>query len=169
LKSPEQSVVCAIKLLLAHALWHGHTYGETIREVLDHTARRFDRVVQWKIPNAPVLCAIAPRAAFLRLDTPAHQGQITQTVKQMARISGIMAHVTSKDIRNGSARGTAYLMKDVRGAASGATALVLGHSEGSLASGVTRDYIGPHQETVYNLRAENPLKIVRRRNLPLYR
>ena len=151
-------MICPIKLLLVHALRHGYVHGSTIQEVLDHTARRVDRTVQWKMPAAPVLCQLSKSSAFLKLDRPAPQNQINANIKKMALLAGVLVPVTSRAIRAGGARDVTYLKKTIRGVASSTTALIVNHSRVSLDRGTTAGYVGALQETVYNLKAADPFE-----------
>lgn len=154
LTDPSYGVMCPVKLLVIFALRTGQSYGTTVAELLDHTAQRVDRTVQWKNPKAPVLCRMKCNSALLVLDHPAPQRQITRTIKEMALIAGLLAPVTAMSVRRGSARDNAYLKKRLVGVADSSTALTLGHKPSSLASGLTARYVGPLQEAQYNFRAE---------------
>jgi uncharacterized C2H2 Zn-finger protein len=71
----------------------------------------------------------------------------------MGLITKILVPVTSKDLRNGSARDIAHLKKSMRGTDHRATALQIGHSEDMVRNETTANYIGALQDTVYNMRA----------------
>jgi hypothetical protein len=145
-------------MLLVLALRLGQTYGVTIDEVLEHTSRRHDRTIQWKNPDHPVLCSIRKGRRFLQVDNPAPARQLTDTVKVMGLIAGILVPIASRDIRSGAARDIAHIKKGMRGTDQRAAALHIGHSEDSVRAGTTAHYIGALQNTVYNMRAADPLE-----------
>ncbi|OBT74080.1 hypothetical protein VF21_07115 [Pseudogymnoascus sp. 05NY08] len=142
LENPSQSIACPVKLLLVLALRLGYVYGRTIQECLAHTARRMDRTIQWKVPNAPVFCKMNGHSAFLKLDEPAGQHQVRYTLQQMALLTGILERVDSRGIRRGALRDQAYLDRAMTGVATRCTALVAGHSSTAFARGTTQDYVG---------------------------
>lgn len=158
LKNPSQSVACPIKLLLVLALRLGYVYGRTIEDCLAHTARRMDRTIQWKVPNAPVFCKMNGNSAFLKLDEPAGQHQVRYTLQQMALLTGILDRVDSRGIRRGALRDQAYLDRAMTGVATRCTALIAGHSSTAFARGTTQDYVGALEHPIYNMRADLPRK-----------
>ncbi|KFZ05831.1 hypothetical protein V501_07977, partial [Pseudogymnoascus sp. VKM F-4519 (FW-2642)] len=158
LENPSQSVACPIKLLLVLALRLGYVYGRTIEDCLAHTARRMDRTIQWKVPNAPVFCKMNGNSAFLKLDEPAGQHQVRYTLQQMALLTGILDRVDSRGIRRGALRDQAYLDRAMTGVATRCTALIAGHSSTAFARGTTQDYVGALEHPIYNMRADLPRK-----------
>lgn len=146
--------MCAVKLLMIIALRLGQVHGTTLKDVLLHTAERLDRTVQWTAPNAPVLCKFTVSACTLLLDKPAGQHRINHSLRAMGLVAGLLAPVTSHSIRNGGIRDTSHVKKVVAGVVNHATAAVAGHTNTALHKGITADYSGPFQETVYNARAD---------------
>lgn len=153
-----QSAICLIKVLLIVALRLGRVYGKTLNEVLVHTAGTPNRMVQWTKPEAPVICLLGRGTDTTAHAKPAQQTCIAEALKQMALSAGVLASVNTRHIRNGSLRDTAYLGKRISGVADRCIALVAGHTVNSLNAGTTAEYIGPHQQLIYNLRAEAPFK-----------
>lgn len=158
LENLSQSVACPIKLLLVLALRLGYVHGTTVEDCLAHTARRMDRTIQWKAPDAPVFCRMSGHSAFLNLDKPAGQHQVRITLQQMALLTGILDRVDSRGIRRGALRDQAYLDKATTGVATRCTALVAGHSSTAFARGTTQDYVGALEHPIYNMRADLPRK-----------
>jgi hypothetical protein len=76
----------------------------------------------------------------------------------MGLIASILMPITLKDIQSGAARDIAYIKKGMRGTDHRAAALHIGHSEDSVRSGTTVHYISALQNTIYNMRAADPLK-----------
>ena len=154
LKDTEKNVTCVIKHIMIIALRFGHVFGTTITEVLDHTARRADKTVQWTHPEWPVICAM-DRGVELPVQKPALYGQLSRTTKLMALAAGILGRSTSHAFRHGALRDSAYLEKTIAGVATAAVALVAHHADGTRASGITQKYVGALQVPIYNLRAES--------------
>lgn len=154
LEDASQSVVCVVKMLLIIALRFGRVRYTTIEEVLAHAAERYDGVVEWANPEAPVLCQMARGTSTVAYDKPAHQSQVRNAVQDIALAAGILDKVTSHDIRRGALRDAAYLKQPVYGAAGRTVALVANHTLDSLENGVTQDYVGPLQQPIWNMRAE---------------
>jgi hypothetical protein len=158
LEDPSQSVVCVVKMLLVIALRFGRVRHTTIEEVLAQAAGRYDGIVEWADPEAPVLCQIARGTSTVAYDKPAHQSQVLHSVQDMALAAGILDRVTTIDIRKGALRDAAYLKKSVSGVANRAVALVANHASDSLDKGTTQDYVGPLQQPIWNMRAEQQLE-----------
>lgn len=154
LEDASQSVVCVVKLLLVIALRFGRVRHTTIEEVLAQAAERYDGAVEWANPEAPVLCQIARGTSTIAYDKPAHQSQVRNAVQEIALAAGILDKVTSIDIRRGALRDAAYLKQPVYGVADRAVALVANHTLNSLDNGVTQGYVGPLQQSIWNMRAE---------------
>lgn len=147
-----------IKILLPQALRHGLVFGRNIYEVLQHTAARADRTVQWTDGKRPVLAAIGHptqglRSSFLDWSRPAAAKQILATVRKMGLQAGVLVPLISHDIRRGAARDVAHHTKHTTAAANPFVAESLGHTNVSHGRGVTKAYVGPHQAAVFNTRA----------------
>ncbi|KIV96346.1 hypothetical protein PV10_00227 [Exophiala mesophila] len=159
LSEPEHYPVCAIRLLLIHALRHGLCHGQDLQAVLEHTLATPDRTVVWKQPNLPIISAQTwPRPGFLNLEKPAHKGFFNQAVRSMALVSGIVERVTSHHIRAGVARDVANLAEPILGIDGDGPRQALGHTRKSTAGGITGDYVGPNQTRFFNRRAESDFK-----------
>jgi len=152
-----QSPACAIKLILAMALRQGFSHGSTLDEVLRHTARRADGIIQWTRSDLPVFCQLRKGLSpFLKLEKPAGQEQILHSLREMAHRAGILEdRIDTRALRRGALRDQAYAKKSVSGVATRATAMIAGHSNKSFAMGTTRDYVGALEISSYNLRAED--------------
>lgn len=153
LSNMAQSAICLIKLLLGVALRFGHVNGTTLAQVLEHTANRADRTIQWTRPDWPVICAM-PNGASLPSKTPALYQQLDKSVKQMALAAGILGRATSHALKRGVARDVAYSQKQIAGVGTAAVQMALHHSNATRRSGTTQDYAGSSQVPIYNMRAE---------------
>ncbi|SMR55280.1 unnamed protein product [Zymoseptoria tritici ST99CH_1E4] len=158
LEHPGQSVVCVIKLLLIIALRFGRVNHTSLEDLLAEASDRFYKSVVWKYPEAPVLCQIARGTSTLAFDKPAHQSQILHAVQEMALTAGLLAPVDTRSIRNGSIRDAAYLKKSINGVSDRVTAFVANHTTKALDKGTNQNYIGPLQQPIFNMRAEDPFE-----------
>lgn len=154
LEDASQSAVCVVKMLLIIALRFGRVRHATIEEVLAQAAGRYDGVVEWAKPEAPVLCQIARGTSTIAYDKPAHQSQVRNAVQEIALAAGILDEVNSHDIRRGALRDAAYMSQPIHGAAGRAVALIANHTVKSLDNGNTQEYVGPLQQPIWNMRAE---------------
>jgi len=136
------------------ALRFGQVFGTTLSQVLDHTAQRVDKVVQWTRPDWPVFCRMN-LGVLLPVREPAPYTQVSSSLRQMALAAGVLGHVTPHDIKRGSVRDTAYLKKTLTGVTNAAVGLVAHHKTKSTNAGVTGGYVGSLQTPMYNLRAES--------------
>ena len=60
-----QNVICLVKLLMVVALRFAHLQDRnSLKEVLEHMAKRRDRTVQWTRPTWPIICQM-PRGKQL--------------------------------------------------------------------------------------------------------
>ena len=148
-----QSAVCVIKLLLIVALRFGRVGHTTIEGVLAEAAERHDGLVQWRTPNAPVLCQMPRGISTTSYGKPAHQSQIKFSVRDMADAAGLLVSVDTRDIRNGALRDVAYMSTPLHGVSNRSTALVANHTNMALEKGTNQGYVGPLQQSVWNLRA----------------
>ncbi|KAK5171127.1 uncharacterized protein LTR77_004271 [Saxophila tyrrhenica] len=153
LEDPNHSAVCLVKLLLIVALRLGQVQFSTIHEVLAQAAARWDGAVQWKDPKAPVVCKLRPKRDFSK---PASTDQLRATVKAMALNAGVLAPITTHDLRRGALRDTAYrTTQSTSGLADNFVALAAGHTDKALSNGVTQHYVGDLQTPLWNDRASN--------------
>ncbi|KAK4560928.1 hypothetical protein LTR86_004883 [Recurvomyces mirabilis] len=150
-----QSCVCLIAVLLVVALRLGRVRPHNLQGVLDRAAARHDGVVEWEAPDAPVLCRLPRGSSTSSYDIPATQHQILDTIREMGLAAGVLGNITTGDIRNGALRDTAYLDKRVAGVAGLDTAIVAGHTTTAYGKGLTQEYVGPIQQPIWNMRAEN--------------
>ena len=147
--------MCAINLLLIHAMRHGYVEGTTIDDVLSKAHIHIEGQIIWKYPDRPVLCpSLTPRNRLVNVEKPASTEYALSTIRSMATAAGLDASIiNTKAIRNGSARDLAYVKTSQAGVAVGVTALALGHSVRTRDKGVTQDYIGPLQDSTWSDRA----------------
>lgn len=153
--TPDDNVVCPVKVPLMQALRLAHTDATTTEELLAQARRRRDHRIVWK-PEAmdrPVIPAIAPAGSQLLVDRPALPQQVSQSVQATANALGILVPVSSHDVRRGSAQDIVYL-GEVAGTSNRGVAAALGHSEQSRRKGVTTKYIGPVKEDLWSKRLE---------------
>jgi hypothetical protein len=158
LERAEDSCMCPIKLLMVHALRHGLCYGTTVPEVLKDAMGTRNKLVRWRYPKYPVLCARKKNPHLLDLTAPAPATQITESIRSMGIVSGIIGHLKARDLRRGSARDTTHLAKTLRGSANVSTGLVLGHTRKTVANDISQRYSGPLQEDILSLRANSDFK-----------
>ena len=152
-----------IHLLLVHALRHGFIVkANTLEEALEQANVRGDRTIQWSKPSAPL---IAARVAgdndykFGRLDfsRPASSNSIPNILQKMNRTSGIAARFTSHNIRAGGLRDVAHIPpSQIMGTTNAGVAKAAGHTSVKMYQGVTDGYIGPLNQDINVLKADNP-------------
>ena len=73
-------------------------------------------------------------------------------------VGGVLGRVLSHAARYRVIRDTAYIKQKIQGVAKSAVTTAAGHTEQATASGLTRAYVGPLQQTLYNMRAADPLQ-----------
>lgn len=153
LQDRTQNATYIIKILLIVALRFRHVHGTSLSEVLQHTSMRYNRIVQWKYPKRPVLCQMRTWGS-LELEKPTPAQQLTNSLRQIALVAGILDRVVSHDVRRGAMRDVAYLKKSIASVGTAAAALIAGHSRMSEAQGIINRYVGALQVPVFNLRAK---------------
>jgi hypothetical protein len=131
--------------------------GNSLKEVLEHTEKRRDRTVQWTRPTWPVICQM-PRGKQLPVQEPGGAHIADRSIKNLALVGGVLGRVSSHAARYGAIRDTAYVKQKIQGVAKSAVTAAAGHTEQATASGLTRAYVGPLQQTLYNMRAADPLQ-----------
>lgn len=109
-------------------------------------------MVQWIKEDRPLFCAFVATNSHLLLDKPAGNHQLTQNISQAGLKAGLLAPLHAHDLRRGSAADTANLDAKVKGVATEAVAAVLGQSETTYLSGVTRQYVGSLRDDVWTKR-----------------
>jgi hypothetical protein len=154
LKKGQDSVICPIKLLLIVALRLGNVRGKTIDEALCSAAERRDKTIQWLHTDRPVLCAFGNVGSSVQSDKPAGNHQLTQTCAQAAPLAGFLEKIRAHDLLRGAARDAANIIRSVKGHATPAVAVLIGHSEKSHLQGVTASYVGGLAEDVWTKRVE---------------
>jgi len=136
------------------ALRLGHVHETTLKGILEQTSKRADKKIQWTHPERPVICAV-PQGANSPLDTPASGSQLNNNVKDLALNAGIVERATHHSLKRGVARAMAHINEHIAGVATAAVQLALHHSDVTLHSGGTRDYVGDSQVLTYNIRAKH--------------
>lgn len=137
--------VCPVAWLLIHCLRQGLVHGTTLEELLQHTASRPDRVIEWRFPDRPVLSAFTSGPYRCDLDAPAGVELLHQTMREMGLVAGMRNRVYTHALRLGFARAVAHLPASVTDGTANATsgaARSLGHTSSSFQRGVTDAYVG---------------------------
>jgi hypothetical protein len=112
-----------------------------------------DRVVQWTLPEWPVICAVAISSS-LPVNKPMDTTVFNTILRTMFTSSGVLGRITSHALRRGAARDIAHLPKgSLTGTATKGVAASIFHTNKAHLSGLTADYVGLLQNTVYNARA----------------
>lgn len=142
LKSPDDSVVCPVKLLLTLALRLGNISESSIHDLITHTRQRKNQTVLWAFPERPVHCAFTTGGAALVPDKPAGNHQLTQTKTEAARAAGLLSRLHAHDLRCGAARDTANLRSKAKGTPGKGATAVLGHSFNATNMALTAHYVG---------------------------
>jgi hypothetical protein len=141
LEDAQYNAVCPVNLLIIHGLRRGAIFGaDSVDAVmLDGKTRG---ALLWKkdVLELPVICAIDPPGKNLLFDRPASALQVLNTVKAAGLYAGLLAPIVSHDIRRGSAHDFANLPNQT-GVATLKTALQVGHSSISFATGITQKYL----------------------------
>ena len=139
----EQNAICCIKLLLIVALRSGQLDGDIAR-VLEETAQRQDRTIQWRFPNRPVLPALATVSRIQRrhFEKPARSLQLSVSFKLLGIAAGALVNLRSHDSRRGALRDIAHLDPGFDGANLRVAQLAAGHKS----TPTTKDYVGDIQE-----------------------
>jgi len=152
LKSPDDSLVCPIKLLLALALRLGNVPESSIEDLIAHTRQRKNHTVLWSFPERPVHCAFTTNGAALIPDKPAGNHQLTHTMAQAGLVAGVLCRLRAHDLRRGAARDTANLKSKAKGAPSKGATAVLGHSFNSTNMPLTAHYVGALADDLWTKR-----------------
>jgi hypothetical protein len=158
LDEQSQNVVCLVKLVMVVALRFAHVQDRnSSKEVLEHTSKRRDRTVQWTRPTWPIICQM-PRGKQLPVQEPGGAYIANRSIKNLALVGGVLGRVSSHAACNGAIRDTAYIKQKIQGVAKSAVIVAAGYTEQATASGLTRAYVGSLQQTLYNMRAADPLQ-----------
>lgn len=157
LPDPADSVVCVVRLLLAHAMRIGACVAKNYDHLVHLVRTDPQKTLPWAHPQWPLLCAMTGHGAGLVPDYRAHGYQITLSVKSAAETAGIAVHVVAHDMRRGYFRDLAHLPKNaIQGAATTELAQAGGHSEKALARGVTAEYAGGISNDLHAVRTAAP-------------
>ena len=149
----DQLPSCPIHLLIVHALRHDLVVGGPTLQGLERQLEQTGRV-EWRYPQRPVLCGFGGANQTLTLDTPADVSSITDTLKHMGRVSGLLSDVYSHAIRYGAARDIAHLKTaGGQGEITESVRQAMGHSNSTMMAGVTEDYVGDSTREFFNERA----------------
>ncbi|ATZ50664.1 hypothetical protein BCIN_06g01570 [Botrytis cinerea B05.10] len=150
--------ICPLTLMILHAMRHGLVMpvgATSLQEVIDYAAASESRAIEWVQPTYPLMASLAH--SRLCLEVPAQANQITQTVKLMGIMTGIIGTITGHSLRTGAARDVAHLPSKVFdgvGITSSSVAAVLNHSTATFNRGISRDYAGEQTALVFNARAK---------------
>jgi hypothetical protein len=157
LKDSSHNSVCAVKLLLIHALRVGAVSATSWAQLRTQTLDRADKTVQWTTPNKPVIPAIVPgRCSFLDLDKPASTKQTRETMHAMSLKARVAGKTTPQDFRRGALADLSHLPKGLlRGNATDEVASAVGHAVGTFNKNVTERYAGGSDVSTWDLRAES--------------
>lgn len=155
LQDPSLNAVCVVKALLVVALRLGRVNYTTLDEVLYEASQRFDGTVQWKDPQAPVLCQLPYGDSSRFVGLAARPEQIRSALRELSLNAGLLARVNTHDLRSGALRDIAHLDAIPKGVADSTTTLIAGHSSNTMAKGITQEYVGHMQQPIWNLRAES--------------
>lgn len=151
--------VCPIALLLVHSLRHSMVAGTTLQEVLNLAFQRQDRRIVWLFPQRPVLPAFANSPLRCELDKPASPGQMLISIRKMGLVAGMLDRAYGHALRHGAARDLAHLPTgsfEGSGVATDSVRQSIGHTQKTMAAGVTEHYVGGSSAELYNSRAANP-------------
>jgi hypothetical protein len=144
-----------VKLLLVQALRSGNILS--LDDALTQASLRNDRTIQWLYPKRPVIPQLKTSSAFINWDVPGSVEQVSKSLQSLGLIAGVLANITSHDLRRGAFRDLANLKpsSDVPvGAATRAVAKIGGHSSASFLGGTTDKYVGEVEQETYTARAE---------------
>ena len=81
LQDSKHNSICAVKLLVIHAMRTGAVDYVSWDELKTQTLRRRDGTIQWKTPDRPVISTIIPgQCCFLGLEIPAGTAQVRNSL-----------------------------------------------------------------------------------------
>lgn len=152
---PTHNSVCAIKLLLVHALRTSAVSASSWDELKTSTLQRKDKCIQWTTPHRPIISAIYSMGFKLDLERPAPTSQVLKTVNYMSVRASFIKKVVAHDIRHGSVADIAHINQSkLVGYATSAVATAVGHKQTSFVCGTTDRYIDGSDVSTWTLRAE---------------
>ncbi|KAH9871370.1 hypothetical protein IAQ61_005549 [Plenodomus lingam] len=96
--------MCPIKVVLVMALHTGMVQATSVDDLLQQTASRQDKTVQWAAPTRHALCAFSGNGGRLLLDTAANSRQLGTIPNEAANQAGITVHTTPHDLCRGTAQ-----------------------------------------------------------------
>jgi len=140
----EDHIVCLVKMILVNAMRLGAVSRGTIGDIIRDIASREDKTLKWSSGREffLVLCAFELSSSHVIINSPATTHQARKSIREASFKAGIMARVSTHDLRRGSARDTAHLKGKPIDMASATVAAALGHSNAALQDGVTASYVG---------------------------
>ncbi|KAG5798072.1 hypothetical protein H9Q69_002885 [Fusarium xylarioides] len=147
LTDASDSPLCLIKWLIVWALRTGVVRATSWAELKQHIDVNPGHVVEWILPNRPVLCC-GNRGGVTRLDfdKPLQAEHMMSKISQICALTPTAPKIVPYDFRRGAAFEVANLASESQSAGvsagEAAAALLLGHSARSVTDGVTRKYIG---------------------------
>jgi hypothetical protein len=80
-----------------------------------------------------------------------------RSIKNLALVEGVLGRVLLHTAHYGAIRDTAYIKQKIQGVAKSAVIAAAGYTKQATASRLTQAYVGPLQQTLYNMRAADPL------------
>jgi len=143
--------------ILIMAMRTGQT-KPTLRDVLRDAFARPDKRVVWKRPNLPLLPTRNHSKVSLDLKKAAKSHQVSNTLKAMAKLSGLEGRAYAHGLRLGAARDAANLPPAALaggGFANDNVRQLLGHTHQAMLAGTTDDYVGGPTTSAWNAIAEN--------------
>jgi hypothetical protein len=156
LACPAHNSVCAVKLLIIHALRIGAVHSTTFHELRTKAIARADKTVQWVTSENPVIPVITSSRIFLNLKELAGVQQTIRTISAMSIKAKCKVELRTHDLRHGTARDLAHLDQSrIRGHANMTVASAMGHKMSAFMRDVTDKYVGGSDVSTWNLRAQS--------------
>ncbi|KAK0103826.1 hypothetical protein ONS95_005825 [Cadophora gregata] len=157
LENDNHNSVCAVKLLVIHALRIGAVSANSWTALRAQILSRADQTLQWVTPNKPVVAAIVPgHCSFLDVNKPATTSQMRSTIHAMSLKARVAVSMTPHDLRRGAVADLAHLPAgSLNGNATADVAMHVGHKMTTFKRDVTTAYAGPSDISTWNLRAQS--------------
>ena len=154
---PAYNAACPLKMLLVHALRTGAVAETSWQELRRNAIARPNKMVVWKTPERPVICAITTGGGGytgLQLDRPSCDHTMTGCLRAAADAAGLIRQPIPHDLRRGAAYEHASLVKSKTITLESAR-VMLGHSlrknEGLQ---LTSAYVGHNGQDTWTPRLE---------------
>ncbi|KAK6002407.1 hypothetical protein QM012_002045 [Aureobasidium pullulans] len=151
---PKLNTTDPIKLVLLLGLRTGALQARSIQEVINTALTKQDGLVQWAQPEWPLHPAFESNASAVISSSPTTGSQLGHTLNEAAKLTGINEPLIPHDIRRGAARDM-YRLPSLSIAGSSAAQTLLDHSESSLRSGVTDEYVNEPVDSRWEERANS--------------